>query len=182
MRRMTRQIILVAFLVPMIHAVPCRAVVEPHDVLSIDGTAWKSADPDPLSFAFYNGTLYVDCQWMGQSEDECENPDLVPIDSVIREPGRIGFSIHFSTPVATHIFRFEVLDLEENSGYMEGWYIELWPWRPNAFFLFAPDVIEGDRPFGIGIYRHYAYGSSWEATPPIFLFKVEDSWVPPAVE
>jgi len=179
---MVKKIILIAFMELMMSAHPCLAEVVPKSHFSIDGTAWKAADPDQLYFAFYNGTLYVDCQWMAGGEGECENLDFVPIDSVIRETGRIGFSTHFSTPFATYIFRFEVLDLEENSGYMQGWYIELRPWRPNPFFLFAPDVVDGDQPFGIGVYHHYAYGSSWEETPPLFLFKVDDSWVPPAVE
>ena len=177
-----RKIILVAFVMLMMPAAYCRAAAGPYDSLSIDGTAWRSADPDHLYFAFHDGILYVDCQWMGRSEAECENLDLVPIDSVIRETGRIGFSMHFSTPFATHVFRLEVLDREENSGYMEGWYIVLWPWRPNPFFLFAPDMIDGDKPFGIGVYHHYAYGSSWEDIPPLFLFEVEDNWVPPAVQ
>jgi hypothetical protein len=177
-----KKLILVASIMLMMLPDYCRAAAGPYDCLSIDGTVWQSADPDHLNFAFSNGLLYVDCQWMGRSEEECENPDLVPIDSVIRETGRIGFSVHFSTPFATYIFRLEVLDLEENSGYMEGWYIVLWPWRANPFFLLAPDVIEGDKLFGIGVYHHYAYGSSWEDIPPVLLFKVDDSWVPPVLE
>ena len=173
-----KKIILVLFLAVVL-TTPCLAAIEPDEVGSIDGTAWRAVDRDDLDFAFYDGALYANCAWIGITEGDCESGELLPMDSVIRETGRIGFSIHLSSPFCTHIFRFEVVDLEGNKGSMQLWYIELWPFRLNPLFLFSPELIDGDKLFGVGIYRHYIYSSSWEDVTPIVLFKVDDEWVPP---
>ena len=159
---------------------PCVAAIEPDGFFSIDGTEWMAAGRDDLNFAFYNGELFVNCTWMDPIEGDCANGELIPIDSVIRETGRIGFSIHYSSPFSTRIFRFEVVDIEDNKGSMQVWYIELWPYHPNPFYSFYPALMDGDKFFGLGMYRHYIYGSSWEDVPPLFLFKVDDEWMPPS--
>lgn len=158
---------------------PCLAVPDAAGIGgTIDGTVWNASDRDDLDFAFHNGELYVNCMWMGLSEVDCENGELFPIDSVIRETGRIGFSIHFSSPLSTHIYRFEVVDLEENTGSMQLWHITLWPSQPNPFFVFSPELIDGDKFFGLGVYHHYTYISRWEYESPILLFKVNNNWTP----
>ena len=172
-----KKIIFVVFMVVMV-STPCLAVIETAGIGTIDGTAWTAVNRNDLNFAFFNEELYVNCMWMGLSEIDCENGELLPLDSVIREPGRIGFSIHFSSFFSTQIYRFEVIDLEDNTGTIELWHITLWPSRPNYFFIFSPELIDGDKFLGLGVYRHYTYGSSWENESPIFLFKVDDNWTP----
>ena len=160
--------IIFAFLITALISVPCYAGIKIDSFSAIDGTAWTAADRDDLDFAFFNGELYVNCTWMGVSEPGCENGELLPIDSVIRETGRIGFSIHFSLPNSTQIYRFEVVDLEDNTGAMDLWHITLWPLRPNPLFLISPELIDEDKFFGLGIYRHYTYDSRWDKESPTF--------------
>ena len=172
-----KKIIFVVLITAMI-SFPCFAVINVDNFSAIEETAWTSAGRDDLDFAFFNGELYVNCTWMGISETNCEGVELVPIDSVIKEPERIGFSIHFESPHSTQIYRFEVIDLENNTGAMDLWHITLWPLRPNPFFIISPELSDEDKFFGLGIYRHYTYNSRWEEESPIILFKVDDNWMP----
>ena len=92
------------------------------------------------------------------------------------------FSLHVSLLFSTHIFRFEVVDIENNKGSIQLWHVELWPSDPNPFFIFSPGLIDGDMLSGIGVYRHHIYGSRWEDVPPVLLFKIDNNWTPPEVE